>query len=161
MGMKNNWSKAQKFWMVVLRFAVGWYFLYEGLVKLFNPNWSSVGYLLDSEGFLEDFFHNLAANPGVLKVVDFLNIWGLILIGIGLITGTFARLAALAGVVLLCFYFLSHPPFPGLRYSVPMEGSYLIVNKILIEVFILVILFLFPTSRKFGVDRYIFGKRNK
>jgi len=138
--------------------AIGWHFLYEGLAKLLNPNWSSVGYLLDSEGFMRNFYYNLAGNPSVLNVVDFLNIWGLIAIGTGLITGTFARLASLAGMILLLFYYFSHPPFIGLRYEVPMEGSYLIINKILIEAIIMIILFLLPTSRIIGIDRLIFGR---
>ena len=159
MRTKTKYSRIQKFWLVLFRMAIGWHFLYEGLTKLTNPNWSSVGYLLDSEGFMRNFYYNLAGNPGILRVVDFLNIWGLIAIGIGLITGTFARLATIAGVILLCFYFFSHPPFIGLRYEVPMEGSYLIINKILIELLAMVVLFLFQTSREFGVDRFIFGRR--
>ena len=159
MRTRINYTGTQKFWLVILRMAVGWHFLYEGLSKLTNPNWSSVAYLLDSEGFMKEFFINLAGNPGLLQVVDFLNVWGLIAIGAGLITGTLARAAAVSGAVLLGFYYLSHPPMPALRYSVPMEGSYLVVSKIFIEMILMVILFLFPTSREFGVDRLIFGRK--
>ena len=42
--------------LVVLRVLIGWHFLYEGLVKLMNPYWSSAGYLVESKGFLSDFF---------------------------------------------------------------------------------------------------------
>ncbi len=156
-----NYSKSQLFWLVVLRVLIGWHFLYEGLVKLVNPNWSSVGFLLDSEGIFKDQFHSLAANPNILNATDFLNIWGLIAIGLSLILGLFSRYAIMAGIILLSFYYLSHPPFIGLKYAMPMEGSYLIVNKILIELVALVILLLFPTAKQIGLDRFIFKPGSK
>ena len=146
---------SQKILLVALRLAIGWHFLYEGLVKLVNPNWTSAGYLLDSAGFLKSFYFNLAANPGTLKVVDFLNIWGLILIGLGLILGAFTRVAIISGIVLMAFYYLSHPPFVGLKYAVPGDGSYLLVNKMVIEALALGVLLLFPTWKEWGVDRWM------
>jgi thiosulfate dehydrogenase [quinone] large subunit len=140
---------------------IGWHFLYEGLAKLLNPNWSSAGYLLDSEGFLKGFFFNLAGNPDVLKTVDFLNVWGLILIGLALILGVFHRFTVISGIILLAFYYFSHPSWVGLRYAVPSEGTYLVVNKTLIEMLAMFVLFAFPTSREFGLDRFISGKREK
>ena len=45
--MKNNhhYSSLQLFILVLLRMAIGWHFLYEGIAKLFTPNWSSASYL--------------------------------------------------------------------------------------------------------------------
>ena len=62
-------------------------------------------------------------------------------------------------MVLLAFYYLSHPPFLNLEYVLPSEGSYLIVNKTLIELGALWVLYLFPTGRIMGIDRIIFGTR--
>ena len=140
--------------LVLLRVTIGWHLLYEGIAKLINPDWSSIGFLLDSQGFLSEFFYSLANNPGILNVVDFLNIWGLILIGTGLMLGFFTRIATIAGMVLLGFYYLSHPPFVGLTFVVPGEGNYLIVNKNLIEFFSLAVLLVFPTGRIIGLDRF-------
>ena len=154
--MKANYSNAQLFWLVTLRVLIGWHFLYEGLVKAFNPNWSCAGYLMDSQGFLSGFFHSLAVKASVLSVVDFANIWGLVAIGIGLILGLFSRIALSGGIALLSFYYFSHPPFIGLNYRIPMEGSYLIVNKNIIEMITMVVLLVFPTSKVFGIDRLIF-----
>ena len=157
-----KYSKTQLFWLVALRVLIGWNFLFEGLVKLTNSNWSSVGYLLDSEGILKEFFYSLASSPEILKIVDFLNIWGLILIGLGLIIGALSRAAIISAITLLAFYYLSHPPFVGLRYALPMEGSYLVVSKILIEMVALVVLVLFPTSKIIGIDRFLFSiKKNQ
>jgi thiosulfate dehydrogenase [quinone] large subunit len=87
--------------------------------------------------------------------------WGLILVGLGLILGVFTRVSAIGGMVLLGFYYLSHPPFLNLEYVLPSEGSYLIVNKTLIEMISLWVLWLFPTGRIMGVDRIIFGSREQ
>lgn len=143
-------------WLVVLRVLIGWHFLYEGLVKLVNANWSSVGYLMDSKGLFAGIFHKMAANPAMLEVVDFMNVWGLIAIGLGLILGLFTRVALYSGIALLGLYYLSHPPFVGINYALPMEGSYLLVNKILIEMVALIVLLYFPTQQYIGMDRLVF-----
>jgi len=154
-----NYSGWQLTLLVLLRILVGWHFLYEGLFKLINPDWTSMGYLLDSQWILKDFFHALASNPSVLATVDFLNMWGLILIGLGLILGVFTRISCIAGMILLSCYYLSHPPFPGLEYTMPMEGNYLIIDKTLIEIITIWVLFIFPTGRIAGIDRILFGRQ--
>ncbi len=156
---RADYTPAQLWGLVILRVAIGWHLLYEGVVKLLNPNWSSVGYLMDSKGWFSGIFHSMAGNPDVLQVVDFLNIWGLILIGLGLILGLFTRLSSWAGVLLLLFYYLSHPPLIGETYVIPSEGNYLFVNKTMIEMITLVVLVLFPTGSIIGIDHIIF--RNK
>ena len=155
----RNYSKWQLIWLVALRVVIGWHFIYEGMVKVVNPNWSSVSYLLDSSGWFEEWFLSIAANSDLLRVADFLNIWGLIAIGAGLILGVFTRVAKWSGILLLIFYYLSHPPFIGLSYAMPMEGSYLIVNKVLIELIALIVLLVFPTSKQIGLDRFIFNRK--
>lgn len=154
----KNYTKAQRNILVILRVLIGWHFLYEGFIKLLNPNWTSIGYLLDSQGFMSGFFHSLATNANTLAVMDFINIWGLIAIGSGLILGCFTRIAMVSGIAMLSFYYLSHPPFIGLQYAMPAEGNYLFIDKIFIEIFTLVLLSLFPTHREIGLDRIIFGK---
>jgi thiosulfate dehydrogenase [quinone] large subunit len=91
--------------------------------------------------------------------MDQLNIWGLILIGLSLILGLLSRPAIIGGILLLSLYYLSHPPFVGIRYAVPSEGSYLVVNKTLIELFSLAVLYVFPSSKYIGMDRLIFNRR--
>jgi thiosulfate dehydrogenase [quinone] large subunit len=159
---KNNhkFSNTQVAWLVALRVLIGWHFLYEGLVKIGNPNWSSVGFLVDSEWILKGFYLYFASSPVILQITDFLNIWGLVAIGLGLMLGCLTRVAVWAGIILMLFYYLSHPPFIGFNYSVPSEGSYFIVNKVLIELTALAVLLVFPTGRIIGLDRLIF-KRNE
>lgn len=157
----NNLSARQLTWLVVLRVAIGWHFLYEGLIKLFNPAWSPMGYLMDSKGFLAPVYHWMASDPAILNVVDFLNEWGLVLIGLGLVLGAFTRLATLAGMLLLVFYYLSHPPLPGLSYALPSEGSYFLIDKVVIEFIALGVIYMFPTSRVIGMDRLICRNKAK
>lgn len=148
-------SDIQTIFLVTLRIFIGWHFLYEGLVKIFDNNWSSFEYLMDSKGIFSAMFESMASNPGILKVVDFMNIWGLILIGSGLILGIFTRFSTICGIILLLFYYFSHPPFPGLEYIMSQEGNYFFVNKTLVETFALAVLYVFPTGHIIGLDRII------
>ncbi|MFO7657682.1 MAG: DoxX family membrane protein [Bacteroidales bacterium] len=157
---KAQYTNWQAFILVTLRVLIGWHFLYEGAVKLFDTNWSSEWYLLDSQGFMAGFFHALASNPKILLIVDFLNIWGLILIGAGLLLGLFTRLSAISAMVLLSLYYLSHPPLTGISFALPNEGNYLIVDKNLIEIFSLAVLIVFPTGNIAGLDRLISKIKN-
>jgi thiosulfate dehydrogenase [quinone] large subunit len=145
--------------LVSLRMLIGWHFLYEGVAKLSNPYWTSAGYLQESQGWFSEQFISLANNPGALAVADNLNQWGLLLIGLALLLGVFTRTAAVAGVVALALYYLAVPPFPSLEYVMPAEGSYLIVNKILIELAALLVILGYPTAHRIGLDRLLFRKR--
>ncbi len=157
--MKDQSFSGWQLWaLVILRVAIGWHFLYEGITKLMNPDWSSLGYLMDSKGIFEGMFHSMAGNPAILNVMDFMNVWGLILVGAGLVVGLFSRVAIISGMVLLAFYYLSHPAITGVSYAIPSEGSYLWVNKNLIELLTLWVIFLFPTWNTVGLDRFIFRR---
>ena len=148
----SNWQVAG---LVILRVLVGWHFLYEGIAKLMKPDWTAAGYLLQSKWLLSGLFHTMAANEAVMDVVNFLNIWGLIFIGLGLIVGAFTRIASLAGMALILLYYICNPPLIGLYYTIPSEGNYLIVNKNIVEMAALFVLFLFPTGKILGLDRLI------
>ncbi|SMO40937.1 thiosulfate dehydrogenase [quinone] large subunit [Saccharicrinis carchari] len=147
--------------LVVCRVLIGWHFLYEGFVKILNPNWSAKIFLLDSQGWFKSWFIWMANNEMILQSLDFLNQWGLVFIGASLILGLFSRMASIAGAVVLALYYLSHPPLIGVEYMLPSEGSYLIVNKNLIEMAMLIVLALIPTSQRIGLDRLICNSRKK
>jgi thiosulfate dehydrogenase [quinone] large subunit len=48
---------------------------------------------------------------------------------------------------------LANPPLLGLESAIPAEGSYLFVNKVLIEMIAMLVLLFFPTSHLIGLDR--------
>ncbi len=159
--MDNIYKRSQLLWLVVLRVAIGWHFLFEGLSKLTNPNWSSFFYLMDSKGIFENFFKMLAGNEQSLHIVNVLNIWGLIILGLFLILGLFTRSVIIGAIVLLSMYYLSHPPLFNLEYALPEAGSHWIVDKLLIEILALVVLLVFPTGKEIGLDRLFFTKNKK
>lgn len=158
----NNatYTTSQLTWLVILRIAIGWHFLYEGLVKASNTHWSSYGYLLDSKGIFKDFFNSLANNQNLLGLIDFMNVWGLIAIGLALILGVLPRVTIQLGMVLLALFYLSHPAYIGVEYALPTEGSYFIINKTIIELFALGVLLAFPTSKIIGLERF-FNKKQE
>ncbi len=150
-----SYTNTQIGWLVIMRILVGWHFLYEGIAKILQPGWSAYPYLMDSQGFFAGFFHSLAADPTLLSVVNILNMAGLTVIGLSLILGFFSRPACIGGILFLLLFYLSHPPFIGARYMMPAEGSYLWIDKNIIEIVILVVLYYFPTSHIIGLDRYL------
>lgn len=152
---KFLFKSATPYLLTIIRILIGWHFLYEGIVKLIDPNWTSTAYLLESTWWFSGIFKALATNQFLLPIVDFLNIWGLILIGLGLFFGLFTRIASWSGALLLLFYYVAHPPFVGLMEGSAMEGSYIWVNKNLIEMFTLVLLANVPTQWMFGANNLI------
>ncbi len=97
----------------------------------------------------------MANDPQVLDVINFLNIWGLIAIGLGLILGCLTRLAAVFGALLVLMYYLVNPPMVGYFYSIPTEGSYLLINKNLVELAALFVIAVTYSGRYIGLDRII------
>ncbi len=152
---------ARTFLLFMLRVGVGWHFLYEGLVKLLDPRWTAAGYLMESRWIFSGLFRWMAGTPPVLAAVDFLNIWGLILIGLGLFFGFMTRWAALSGAALLFLYYIAIPPLPSLFDTANTEGSYIIVNKNLVELLALAVIAAFPSSGDLGIDRLLARRPSK
>ena len=148
--MKNT----VKISLLLLRIFIGWHFLYEGLVKLLSEGWSSEAYLKGSVGFLSGFYHWLASDPGMVQVIDFMNIWGMILLGAGLFLGIFIRISAVSGIILLALYYFAYPPFGSGYNGLNLDGHYWIINNNLIEIIALLIIFKLPV-REFGLLKFI------
>ena len=149
-----DYSTYQLSGLVVLRVLIGWHFLYEGIAKLLNPYWSSAAYLLDSKWLLSGLAETIVSDPVLLSISDSVNMWGLTLVGVSLLLGLFSQYTALIGMGFVILYYLFAPPFLGLEFSKPGEGSYLIVNKNLIEACALWVIYSFPTSHIIGLDRF-------
>lgn len=157
----TGFTPMQRYVLVALRLLIGWHILYEGFSKLLVPNWSSLSFLSESKWIMSGFSNWIISSPGLLHAVDFLNTWGLIAIGLGLILGLFTKAAAISGAILLFVYYLNNPPLIGLEYTLPSEGSYLIISKTLIEAMALVALAAFPSGLFAGLDIYIQKFRNR
>lgn len=139
-------GKSKTLPLLFLRIVIGWHLLYEGFSKLFSPGWTAEGFLKGSYGFLSGFFHSLAASPAAMQVVNFLNIWGLILIGTALFLGILIRFSALSGILLLALYYFAYPPFNEPPLLNNPEGHYWIINRNLIEAIALGVICFYPVA---------------
>ena len=138
----TTFDRAPMIAITALRVLVGWHFLYEGLTKLTAPSWTAAGYLKQAKGPLAESFRWLTTRPDLLANADLITMWGLTIVGVCLILGLFTRLASLAGIGFILLFYLAAPPFIGYFYAIPSEGSYLIVNKNLVELSALVVILL-------------------
>ncbi len=143
--------------ITVLRVLVGWHFLYEGIAKLTSPTWSAAGYLKQARGPFAGLFKWLAAQPNLLANADLITMWGLTIVGLLLILGLFTRLSSLGAIGFLLMFYFATPPFVGYFYALPSEGSYLLVNKNLVELAALVVIMLTGSGQVAGLDRIVHG----
>ncbi|OHA21832.1 MAG: hypothetical protein A2849_02795 [Candidatus Taylorbacteria bacterium RIFCSPHIGHO2_01_FULL_51_15] len=127
----------QRVFLFLFRVSIGWLFFYAGLSKVFDPSWSAAGYLNAAKTFSS--FYAWLASPAMLPFTNFINEWGLTLIGLSLILGAFIRYGAIAGALLMLLYY-----FPILHGAYPNPHSF-IVDEHIIYIFALLTL---ATSRK-------------
>ena len=128
----------QNILVLLMRLALGWLFFYAGLTKILDPQWSAGGYLKSAKTLAG--FYQWLANPALLPLVNFINEWGLTLLGAALILGLSIKWASyiLAGFMLL--YYL-----PALNFPIVGEHSFLVDEHI---IYILALLLLAKLSNK-------------
>ena len=137
-------TKLQKFSILILRLSLGSLMFYAGITKVMNPSWSAAGYLKGAKALSP--FYNFLLTPSVLPVINFINEWGLTLLGISLIFGVFVRLSSALGIVLMILYYL-----PILNFPYVGEHSYLVDEHIIYSAAFL-LLMAFNAGRIFGID---------
>src|SRR3989338_2944417 len=127
-GLRHNYiismEHMQKLSLFLLRVSFGWMFLYAGITKILNPEWSAAGYLKGAKTFAG--FYQWLAGPQVIPVVNFINEWGLALLGVSLIFGVFVRLSGILGAALMLMYY-----FPILQFPYPNAHSYIVDEHII------------------------------
>jgi thiosulfate dehydrogenase [quinone] large subunit len=143
--------------ITVMRILIGWHFLYEGIAKLTSTTWSASGYLKQARGPFAGLFKWLAAQPNLLANADLITMWGLTIVGLLLILGLFTRLSSIGAIGFLLMFYFATPPFVGYFYSLPSEGSYLLVNKNLVELGALIVVFVTGSGKFAGLDRIVHG----
>jgi len=124
---------------------MGWLMFYAGITKVIDPTWSAAGYLKGAKLFAG--FFNWLLQPGILPTVNFINEWGLTLLGVSLILGAFVRFSSLLGALLMLLYFL---PL-GLPY--PNPHSY-IVDEHVIYMLVLLVLAAISAGRVWGLENW-------
>lgn len=88
---------------LILRFLMGGLFFLSGWAKV-TSDWSAESYLLAANGPFSDWFHTIAGSG----IVDVLNAWGMMFIGLAIIFGFLVRPASLFGMMLMILYYLAH-----------------------------------------------------
>lgn len=117
-------GKFQNFSIFLLRVFTGWLMFYAGITKILNPQWSAAEYLVNAKTF--PGFFAWFAGPDVLPITNFLNEWGLTILGASLILGVFVRLTSIFGVALMLLYY-----FPILDFPYPTPHSYIVDEHII------------------------------
>ncbi len=131
--------------IVLLRFTMGWIFVYAGFDKLIR-GFSAEGFLLHAtRGPLAGWFQGLAGNTAALNVIDPMVVWGEILIGVALIFGVMTRWAALWGAVMMFMFYLAQFP--------PEHNPFM--EYYLIYILALGVLSAVGAGRIFGLDNLI------
>lgn len=138
--------KYQKIFLFLLRISTGWLMFYAGIVKILDPNWSAAGYLGGAKTFAG--FYQWFLRPDILPLTNFINEWGLALLGVSLILGIFVRLSSVLGALLMLLYY-----FPVLQFSYIPPHSYIIDDHI---IYALVLLFFAANKagKIWGLDNY-------
>lgn len=154
---EDNLPRPAMIAITLLRVVIGWHFLYEGVSKLTSTTWSAAGYMKASRGPLAEFFRWIASQPHLLDNANLITMYGLTIVGVLLMLGLFTRLAAAGGIGFILLFYLCNPPFIGYFYAIPTEGTYLIVNKNVVELCALVVILLTGTGRFAGLDGIVHG----
>jgi len=136
----------QKVSLFLLRMTLGWYMLYAGVPKVLNSAWSAAGYLEGAKNFAG--FYDFFLTPGMLPVTNFMNAWGITLIGVSLVLGVCVRWSSIAGILLMVLYYFVLP-FPQQDIH-----SY-VVDSHFINAVAFFILFSFDAGRVWGLEEKV------
>ena len=128
---------------------MGWLMFYAGVTKALDPSWSASGYLSNAKTF--PAFYQWLLQPDVLPVVNFVNEWGLTLLGVSLILGIAVRLSSLLGALLMMLYY-----FPVLDFPYPNPHSYL-VDEHIIYALVLILFAGLGAGRVWGLEKWCSG----
>jgi len=125
-------TRYQSVSLFLLRISLGWLLFYAGLVKIMDPKWSAAGYLKAAKTF--SGFYTWLASPSMLPTVNFLNEWGLAIVGAALILGLGVRLAGVLGAAMMLLYY-----FPILQGAYPDPHSLVVDQHIVFAVGLLLL----------------------
>ena len=130
--------------LLALRLSLGWLIFYSGIIKIFDADWTAAGYLAGAKTF-PALFHWFAL-PANIGWVDFVNEWGLTLVGLALISGLFVRYASIAGIVFMVLYYL-----PILAFPYPNAHSF-VVDEHVIYALVLSFFAFTDAGKVYGLD---------
>ena len=157
--------KARERGLVIVRVVLGFGFLYAGVEKWLNfagadQPWSAAGFLKfgtagtvpDMVGHSDSMVHNptqqfwvdLAGNPTVIGIVNFLVVFGEVAIGAALVLGVATRLAGALGALMMLLFWVAAWDF-----------QYGIVNQQFVYLVVSVVLAYAAAGKVFGLDAFL------
>ena len=142
-------SQSQRLSLLALRLVLGWMYFYAGITKVLNPDWSAAGYLKGAKMFTG--LYQWMLGPSILPVVNFLNEWGLLLLGVSLLLGVFVRASTVLGVLLMVLYYIP------LGFPYPNSHAFIVDEHVIYSAG-LILLFAFNAGTVWGLDTWVSGK---
>ena len=144
-------TMCQRVTMITLRLSLGVLFFYAGITKVVDPTWSAAGYLKGAKTF--SFLFQWMLDPAIMPFVNLMNEWGLTLLGVSLIIGTFVRASSYAGMMLMALYYLAILDFP---YP---NAHALLVDEHIIYIAALLVLISFNAGNVWGLDAWLTNRK--
>ncbi len=144
-------NKGSRVSLFLLRLALGVLFFYAGITKVLNPQWSAAGYLKASKT-LPGLYAWLAA-PQNIGWVNFLNEWGLTLLGLSLFFGILVRFSAPLAALMMALYFLPILNFPY------VGEHYFLVDDHIVFILGLALLYFGRAGEYLGLDKFLRFRR--
>lgn len=123
-------TKTEKLIILFLRLSLGWIFLYSAATKISDPSWSAAGLLKSANTFPS--LYQWLATPSILPIINFINEWGQLLLGISLVLGIGVRLSSILGVVLMLLYYLPQLNFPYIGRTSYLIDQHVVYSLVLI-----------------------------
>jgi len=135
-------SRAFPIVTVLFRVTFGLLFVLSALSKISVTHWSASSYLLHASGPFSVWFQTLAGNP----MIDLLNLYGQLLIGLAIVFGCLIRPASFFGVILMVLYYFAN-------FTVNIQNGLIDEHVIFVGIFFL---FMFGGfGHVFGVDAWL------
>lgn len=131
--------------LLIARLAIGWLMFYAGITKVLDPAWTAKGYLMSAKTF--PGFYGWLALPQNIGWINFVNEWGLTLVGVSLILGIGVRSFSILGAVLMLTYYLPVLEFPKVAHG-------LIVDEHIVYATVLLFFAAVKAGRYYGLDNW-------
>ena len=139
---------AERTFVLFMRLAMAWTFLYAASHQVFGPHFSVAGFLKGTKTF-----HELYApftDPRIAPLLTFLIGYGHLLIGLSLLVGLTVRVSASFGIALLLLYWTAHMDFPYIENKNNLLLDYHIVYSA-----VLVYLIIKKAGHVWGLDGWL------
>ena len=134
---------SQKLFLFLTRVALGVMYFYAGITKVLDPSWSAAGYIGSAKNFT--WFYQWLLQPEILPLTNFINEWGLTLLGVSLVLGIGVRLSSVLGAILMLLYY-----FPAVEF--PFVGHGFIVDEHIVYALILLFFAAIRAGRIWGLE---------